>query len=92
LDTVLQVRPQQHREEGQDHLPQPVDHTSFDAAQDMVGFVGCEGTLLARVKLFINQGPLSPSQQGYSQGVLLPVCVHIWDYLDQSKKSYTLFF
>jgi len=43
LDAVLQVRPHQHGTEGQDHFPQPTGHTSFDAAQDTVGFMGCEG-------------------------------------------------
>ena len=36
----------QHRAEGQDPLPY-----LFDAAQDTVGFLGCEGTLLAHVQL-----------------------------------------
>ena len=45
----------QGRAEGQDHLSQPVGHTAFDAAQDMVGFLGCEGTLLAHVQLPIHQ-------------------------------------
>ena len=51
LDAVLQVTSHQHRAEGQDHLPQPPGHASFDAAQDMVGLLGCEGTSLAYVQL-----------------------------------------
>ena len=43
LDAVLQMRSHQHRVEGQDHLPYPAGHTAFVAAQDMVGFLGCEG-------------------------------------------------
>ena len=39
LDTILQLRPHQHRAEGQDHLLQPAGHSSFDTAQDMVGFL-----------------------------------------------------
>jgi len=31
---------------------------------------------------FHPSGPLNPSQQGCSQWVLLPVCIHIWDYPD----------
>jgi len=49
LDTVLQVSPHQCCAERQDHLPRPAGHTSFDAAQDMVGFLICEGTVLADV-------------------------------------------
>jgi len=55
LDGVLQVRPLQYRAEGQDHLPSPADHASFDADQDMVGFLGWESTLLAHVQLAIHQ-------------------------------------
>jgi len=55
LDTLLQMRSHQHRAEEQDHLPWPAGHASFNAAQDMVGFLGCEGTLLAHVQLPIHQ-------------------------------------
>ena len=50
------MRPHQHKVEGQDHLPQPAGHA---AAQDMVGFLGCEDTLLAHVQLPIYQGLFS---------------------------------
>jgi len=52
-----QKRPHQCRLEGQDHLPWPAVHTSFDAAQDMAGFLGCESILLAHVQLAIHQYP-----------------------------------
>ena len=55
LDTVLQVRPHQSRVEGHNHLPSPAGHASLDAAQDMVGFLGCKGTLLSHVQLAIHQ-------------------------------------
>jgi len=55
LDAVLQERLHQHRVEGEDHLPQTAGHASFDAAQDMVGLLGCKSTLLARVQLPIHQ-------------------------------------
>ena len=42
LDVVLQVRPHQHRVEGQDHLSCLTGHASFAAAQDTVGFLGYE--------------------------------------------------
>jgi len=45
------------RAEGQNQLPQPASHAAFDAAQDTVGLLGCERTLLAHVKLFIHQYP-----------------------------------
>jgi len=38
---ILQVKSHQHIEEGQDHFLWPAGHNSFDAAQDMVGFLGC---------------------------------------------------
>ena len=55
-DAVLQVRHHQHRAEGKDHLPHPVGRTS-DAAQDMVVFLGCEGTLPSHVQLSTYQYP-----------------------------------
>ena len=57
LDTVLQVRPHQHRVEEQDHLPRPAGHSSFDAAQDTIGFLGCKGALLVHLQLAIHQYP-----------------------------------
>ena len=48
------MRPHQWRVEGQDH---PAGHAAFDAAQDTVGFLGCEVTLLAYVQLPIHQYP-----------------------------------
>jgi len=55
LDTTLQMKSHQHRVEGQDHLPCPADHTSFETTQDMVGFLGCKGILLAQVQFAIHQ-------------------------------------
>ncbi|KAK4810535.1 hypothetical protein QYF61_004498 [Mycteria americana] len=43
--------------EGQNHLPQPAGHTSFYAAQDTVGFLGCKHTFPAHVQFFIHQYP-----------------------------------
>ncbi|KAK4816418.1 hypothetical protein QYF61_016854 [Mycteria americana] len=57
LDAVLQVGSHQSAAEGQNHLPRPAGYISFDAAQDMAGFLGCERTLLARVQLFTHQYP-----------------------------------
>lgn len=40
---------------GKNHLPQTVGCAYFDAAQDMVGSLGCKHILLAHVELLINQ-------------------------------------
>ena len=57
LNAILQVGSQQSRVEGQNHLPPPAGHASFDAAQDTVGFLSCESTLPAHAQLFIYQYP-----------------------------------
>ncbi|KAK4805639.1 hypothetical protein QYF61_022397 [Mycteria americana] len=57
LDTVLQVGSHQSGVEGQNHHPQPAGHGSFDAAQETVGFLGCERILPAHVQLFMHQYP-----------------------------------
>jgi len=57
LYAILLVRSYQHRVEGEDHLPQPADHASFDAAQNTVGFLGCKDTLLAHIQLSTHQYP-----------------------------------
>ncbi|KAK4826482.1 hypothetical protein QYF61_009478 [Mycteria americana] len=61
LEAALQVGSHQSRAEEQNHLPQPAGHASFDAAQDIVGCLGCECTLSAHVQLFIHQYPQSLS-------------------------------
>lgn len=43
------------REEGENHLPGPAVHDSFDADQGTVGFLGSRCTSPAYVKLFIHQ-------------------------------------
>jgi len=55
LDAVIQVGSYQSRAEGQNPLLRPAGHATFDAAWDMVGFLGSEHILLAHVKLFIHQ-------------------------------------
>ncbi|KAK4810853.1 LOW QUALITY PROTEIN: hypothetical protein QYF61_008825 [Mycteria americana] len=57
LDAILQVGSHQRGVEGQNHLPRPAGHASLYAAQDTVGFLGCERTLPAHVQLFIHQCP-----------------------------------
>jgi len=67
LDTVLQVGSHQGRERGQNILPQPAGHVSYDAVQDMVGLLDCEYTLLGCVEFLVNQQP---------QGLLLRVALN----------------
>ena len=57
LDAVLQVGSHQGGVKGQNHLPRPAGHASLDAAQDTVGFPGCQRTLLVHVEFLINQYP-----------------------------------
>ncbi|KAK4821259.1 hypothetical protein QYF61_017137 [Mycteria americana] len=54
VNTVLQVGPHDRRG---GESPQPAGHASFDAAQDMVGFLGCKQALPGHVELLINQHP-----------------------------------
>ncbi|KAK4826403.1 hypothetical protein QYF61_008690 [Mycteria americana] len=72
LDAVLQVGSHQRRVQGQNHLPRPAGHTSFDAAQDTVGLLGCEYTLPAHVQLFIHPYPKATLKPFIPQPVLIP--------------------
>ena len=63
----------QNRAEGQYHLPQPASCASFDAAQDTVGFLSCEGTLLTHVHLFIHLYP----QVFFSRAALNPFILQL---------------
>ncbi|KAK4825708.1 hypothetical protein QYF61_002067 [Mycteria americana] len=57
LNAVVQLGSHESGVEGQNHLPRPAGHTSFDAAQDTVGFLGCKRQLPAHGELLINQHP-----------------------------------
>ncbi|KAK4823355.1 hypothetical protein QYF61_001703 [Mycteria americana] len=46
--------------EGQNHLPRPAGHASFNAARDTIGFQGCKHMLPAHVQFFIHQYPQVP--------------------------------
>jgi len=59
LDAGLQAGSHQSRAEWQKHLPQPVGHAAFDAAQDIVGFLGYKHTLPLHVQFFDPQVLLS---------------------------------
>jgi len=54
-DPELQVGSHESRAEGDNHFPPPAGHAAFDAAQDMVGFLGWKHTLLAQVEILIIQ-------------------------------------
>ncbi|KAK4816278.1 hypothetical protein QYF61_014350 [Mycteria americana] len=56
-DAGLQVGSHQSGVEGENHLPRPAGHASFDAAQDNIGFLGCKHTLPARIQIFIPHYP-----------------------------------
>lgn len=43
--------------EGENHLPQPTVHASFDTARDTIGFLGCKCALPAHHQLFVHQYP-----------------------------------
>ena len=60
VDTGLQVRSQQSGAEWQNPLHRPAGHAAFDAAQYMVGFLGCECTLRGHAELLVNQHSLGP--------------------------------
>ena len=68
LNAVHQVRPHQNRVERQDHILQSADHAFFDAAQNVVGFLGCKDTLPTHVHLAIHQYP----QVFFGRAVLSP--------------------
>ena len=51
------MRSHRCRVEGQDHLPYPTVHASFDLAQNVVGFLNCVDTLLAQIQPAIHQYP-----------------------------------
>jgi len=47
----------QRRAGGQNHFPRPAGHASLYSAQDMVGLLCCEHTLVAHVDVFIHWYP-----------------------------------
>ncbi|KAK4827484.1 hypothetical protein QYF61_018784 [Mycteria americana] len=57
LNAVLQAGSHESGVEEENHLPRPAGHCSFDAAQDMVGFLGCKCTLPRHDEPLIDQHP-----------------------------------
>jgi len=58
-----------------DHLPLPANHAAFDTAQDTVGFLGCEDTILALCSF-------------YPPKVMLLLCASVSFAVDQSSVHY----
>ena len=77
------MRSHQSRAEGQNYFCRPPDHATFDAAQHMVGFLGCECTLVIHVHLFIHQKPqVLLSRVALNLLILQPVLI-LWVALTQ---------
>ena len=77
LNIVLEVRPQQCRVKGHDHVPTPDGHTIVDTSQDAVGLLGHLGTLLAHVQPAVDQYPQVLFHQASFQQLLpKPVVLH----------------
>ena len=57
LDAGLQVGSHESAVKGQNPLHRPAGHAALDAAQDMVGFLGCQRTSPAGVELLIHHHP-----------------------------------
>lgn len=47
---------------------------------------------MAHVQFFNPTGTPAPSLQGYSEGILLPVCIYIWGYANPSAKPCILLY
>lgn len=59
-------------------LPQPAGRASPDAAQDVICFLSCKGTLLTDVQLPMPYHPQVLYWQGCSQSLFCPACGHAW--------------
>ncbi|KAJ7413989.1 hypothetical protein WISP_87148 [Willisornis vidua] len=55
LYAAFQVGSHESGVQRENHFPQPAGYTSFDAAQNTIGFLGCKHTLLSHVQVFICQ-------------------------------------
>jgi len=85
-----EVRPHQHRVEGQDHLPPSTCwHVSFDATQDTFGFLGWEGTLLSHVQFPIHQYSRVFFWQGSARSFPPPACTGSKGCLDSGARPCT---
>ena len=85
LDTVLQVRPDQGRVEGKDHLPWPAGHTPFNIPQNSTGLTGHKGTLQAYGQPVIHQDPRSFSAEPLSSKSSPNLYWYLWLFLLRCK-------
>ena len=71
--SILNLRPQKCRVDGDKHLPHPPGHLSFDGAQNTVGLLSCECMLLANVMIFIHEALFhrAPLSELFSQSIHL---------------------
>jgi len=67
LDAVLQVRPYQCRVEGQDHLPQPTGHISFDCSPGYGWLSGLRGHITGSCPASHPPAPPGLFRQGCAQ-------------------------
>ncbi|KAK4823440.1 hypothetical protein QYF61_002126, partial [Mycteria americana] len=77
LNTVFEVQSHKCRVQGHDHFPRPAGHTVSDRSQDVVGFLGHLGTLLAHSQPAVNQHPQVLFHQAAFQALFpKPVALH----------------
>ncbi|PKU37700.1 hypothetical protein llap_11996 [Limosa lapponica baueri] len=57
LNIIIEVWPHQCWVQGDNHYPSPAGHTISDTNQHAIGLLGHLGTLLARIKLTVDQHP-----------------------------------
>lgn len=69
LDAALQLGSQERRGEGKEHLPHPASLATFDAAQDMTGFLGWKHIVNSYWASY-QPTPMSPSSLAFSQTIL----------------------
>jgi len=59
----------------------------FNAPQDVVCALGCQGTLLTHIEPHVNQHPPHPFPQGCSLATPLPIYTCAWRYSVPGAKS-----
>lgn len=85
LNVALQVGPSKSVLEQESQIPQSLGHTTFDATQGMIDFLGWKSILLAPVSFFIN------SPKSFFSGLLLthsPPSFNLWFGTDSSSEGH----
>jgi len=72
LDAGLQGVSDESGVKGQNPLPRPAGHAALDAAQDTVGFLGCQRTLPAHVPIYLRFGSHHARRAGAMSGARSP--------------------